>query len=470
MTVARLFDASSALAEIERVYEAQQRNRAAVASTTAAQRIAKIRRLGDAMLARRDEIRAAMWADYRKPAAEVDLSEVYPVAGEARHAARHLTSWMKPKRVSTPLALFGSSSRIVHEPKGVTLILSPWNFPFNLTFGPLISAIAAGNTAVLKPSEMTPESTACIRRIVTDLFDENEVAVIGGDAAVAEALLRKRWDHVFFTGSPAVGKIVMKAAAEHLTPVTLELGGKSPAIVDSTADVDEAAKKIAWGKFFNCGQICIAPDYVLVQESVAAEFTAKLRASIESHGAGSRGVLVNDRHAARMKAMFDAAIAAGAQIVTGGVFRDREIDATVLTDVPPDAAVMREEIFGPILPVLTYRTLDEAYAIIAGREKPLVLYVFSRDRKTANRIIAATTAGGTVVNHTLVHFYQLDLPFGGVGHSGFGRSHGFYGFEAFSNVRGVLDQRLKFSPIELLFPPYGGKLKEKLIDFTVRWL
>ena len=209
---------------------------------------------------------------------------------------------------------------------------------------------------------------------------------------------------------------------------------------------------------------------MLVQESVAAEFTAKLRASIEGLGAASRGIVVNDRHAARIKKLFDGAIASGAKIVTGGVFRDREIDATVLTGVPPDSAVMQEEIFGPILPMTTYRTLDEAYAIIARREKPLVLYVFSRDRKTARRIIGATTAGGTVVNHTLVHFYQLDLPFGGVGHSGFGRSHGFYGFEAFSNVRGVLDQRLKMSAIELLFPPYGGKLKEKLIDFTIRWL
>lgn len=470
MTAAvQLFD-SGAPAEIDRIYEAQQANRAAVARTTAAQRIAKIRRLGEAMLARRDEIRAAMWEDYKKPPAEVDLSEIYPVVGEARHAARHLKSWLKPKRVSTRLALWGSTSRIVHEPKGVTLIISPWNFPFNLSLGPLVSAIAAGNTAVLKPSEMTPASTACIRRILADLFDENEVAVIEGDASVAEALLRKKWDHIFFTGSPAVGKIVMKAAAEHLTSVTLELGGKSPVIVDSTADLDEAARKIAWGKFFNCGQICIAPDYLLVQESVAAALGEKLRAAIAALGEGSRGILVNDRHASRVKKLFDAAVASGAKVLTGGTFRDREIAPTILTGVAPDAAVMREEIFGPILPMLTYRTLDEAFAIIGAREKPLVLYVFSRDRKTAKRIIDSTTAGGTVVNHTLVHFYQLELPFGGVGHSGFGRSHGFAGFESFSNARGVMDQRLKFSAIELLFPPYGGKLKEKLIDFTIRWL
>lgn len=471
MTVAaHLFDHSSALAGIERVYEAQRNNRAAVASTTAAQRIAKIKRLEDAIHTRRDEIRAAMWADYRKPAAEVDLSEIYPIVSEARHARRHLKSWMKPKRVATRLALFGSQSRIVYEPKGTVLVISPWNFPFNLTLGPLISAIAAGNTAILKPSEMTPESTACMRRILGDLFEEEEVAVIEGDASVAAALLQNRFDHIFFTGSPAVGRIVMKSAAEHLTPVTLELGGKSPVIVDRTADLDEAAKKIAWGKFFNCGQICIAPDYVLVDESVAAVFNEKLCGSIEALGTESRGILVDDRHAARIRNLFDAAVAGGARVLTGGTFRGRDVGATVLTDVPPDAALMQEEIFGPLLPVMTYRTLDDAFAIIGAREKPLVLYVFTRDRKVARRILANTSAGGTALNHTMIHFYALDLPFGGVGQSGFGRSHGFAGFQGFSNPRGVLDQRLKFSAIELLFPPYGGKLKEKLIDFTIRRL
>ncbi len=471
MTVAaRLFESSSALADIERVYEAQRNNRAAVASTTAAQRIAKIRRLEEAMHARRDEIRAAMWADYRKPAAEVDLSEIYPVVSEARHARRHLKSWIKPKRVATRLALFGSQSRIAYEPKGTVLIISPWNFPFNLTLGPLISAIAAGNTAILKPSEMTPESTTCMRRILGDLFEEDEVAVIEGDASVAAALLQKRFDHIFFTGSPAVGRIVMKAAAEHLTPVTLELGGKSPVIVDRTADLGEAAKKIAWGKFFNCGQICVAPDYVLVDESVAAEFNEKLRASIEALGSESRGILVNDRHAGRIKKLFDAAVARGARVLIGGTFHERAVEPTVLTDVPPDTALMQEEIFGPLLPVMTYRTLDDAFVMIGAREKPLVLYVFSRDRKVLRRILANTSAGGTALNHTMIHFYALDLPFGGVGQSGFGRSHGFAGFQEFSNARGVLDQRLKFSAIELLFPPYRGKLKEKLIDFTVKWL
>ncbi|HEV3485266.1 MAG TPA: aldehyde dehydrogenase family protein, partial [Vicinamibacterales bacterium] len=238
----------------------------------------------------------------------------------------------------------------------------------------------------------------------------------------------------------------------------------------ATADLDEAAKKIAWGKFYNCGQICIAPDYVLVDERVRAPFLERLKSAIDALGNESRGIMVNERHAARVKRLFDDAVERGAEILTGGTFRGREIAPTVLGDVPPDAPLMQEEIFGPILPVLSYRSLDEAFDVIAAREKPLVLYAFSRDRRVVKQILRRTTAGGTAVNQTLVHFYQLNLPFGGVGHSGIGRSHGFYGFEAFSNVRGVLDQRLKFSPIELLYPPYRGKLKEKLIDFTVKWL
>ena len=457
--------------EIERIYALQQRRAREIAATGAQERIAKLRKLERLMLARRDEIRAAMWADYQKPAAEVDLSEIFPVVSEARHAIRHLRRWMKPKRAAGRLALFGASSRIVYEPKGVVLIIAPWNFPFNLTLGPLVSAIAAGNCVTLKPSEMTPSSSACMKRLLGELFEENEVAVIEGGADVAEPLLRKKWDHIFFTGSAAVGRIVMRAAAEHLTPVTLELGGKSPVIVDKTANLAEAAKKIAWGKFFNCGQICIAPDYVLVDETVRQPFLDKLRAAIEVLGGdASRGVMVNDRHAARVQRLFDAAVKQGAEVVTGGTFNGRLVAPTVLTNVSLEADVMQEEIFGPLLPVLTYRTLDDVDRLLEGREKPLVLYVFSRSRAVARDIVRRTRAGGTAVNHTLVHFYHPDLPFGGIGHSGVGKAHGFYGFEAFSHARGVLDQRLRFSPIELLYPPYTGRLKQFLIDFTVRWL
>jgi aldehyde dehydrogenase (NAD+) len=465
MSVEPRFAFAVAFDAIERVYQKQQNRRAAVAATTAGDRKEKIRRLHDALLTRREEIRQALWDDYRKPAAEVDLSEILPVVGEARHAIRHLSRWMKRQRVPAPLTLLGSRSHIQYQAKGLVLIISPWNFPINLTLGPLVSAIAAGNCAILKPSEMTPHASAWLKRLIGDLFDESEVSVIEGDASVAEALLRKKFDHIFFTGSPAVGKIVMRAAAEHLTPVTLELGGKSPAIVDRTANLDEAAKKIAWGKFFNSGQICIAPDYVLVDESVRAEFLEKIRrlANVES------GLLVNDGHAQRVKHLFDDAVERGATVVAGGTFEGRRIAPTILADVPADSAVMQEEVFGPILPVIAYQTLDDAVRIIEERERPLVLYLFSRARHVVRSLIRRTRAGGTVVNDTLLHFYQLNLPFGGVGNSGIGKAHGFFGFQAFSNARGVLEQPTRFSGIQLFYPPYT-RLKQKLIDWTVRYL
>jgi aldehyde dehydrogenase (NAD+) len=451
------FTRAAVFDDIDRIHDAQQRRRDAVGATNASERIAKIKRLHDALLARRDEIRQALWDDYRKPAAEVDLSEIYPVLGEARHARRHLREWMEPQYVPAPIALLGSRSQIIHEPKGVVLIISPWNFPVNLTLGPLVSAIAAGNCAMIKPSEMTPHASACMKRILGDLFDEDEVAVVEGDAAVAEALLKKRFDHIFFTGSPNVGRIVMRAAAEHLTSVTLELGGKSPAIVDRSANLDEAAKKLAWGKFFNSGQICIAPDYVLVDESVRAPFVEKLRRAIDALGGdATRSMLVNERHAARVRRLI------------GSSSTDRALPPTIVEQPAEDSDVMREEIFGPVLPVLTYRTLDDALRIIGEREKPLALYLFSRDRRVQRDVLRRTRAGGTAINDTLLHFYQLNLPFGGVGNSGVGKGHGRFGFEAFSNARGVFEQPTRWSMIQLLYPPYT-RFKQKLIDLTLKY-
>jgi aldehyde dehydrogenase (NAD+) len=458
----------SAVSEIDRIYEAQRRAQARVAATDATERIGKIRRLHDALLSRRDEIRAALWDDYRKPPEEADLTEILAVLGEARHAMRRLRGWMKPQRVSTPISLFGSRSRIFYEPKGVVLIISPWNFPVNLTLGPLVSAIAAGNCAIAKPSEMTPRTSACLKRILGDLFDESEVAVIEGDATVAQELLRKRWDHIFFTGSPRIGRIVMKAAAEHLTPVTLELGGKSPVIVDRTANLDEAAKKIAWGKSLNSGQVCIAPDYLLVDETIRDRFVEKLRAAIAAFGDDSRGVLINDGYAMRMQRLFDVAVHDGAEVVGGAASSGRQFPPTLLANVKSESAVMKEEIFGPLLPILGYRDLEDALRMISQGEKPLVLYVFSRDRGVVRRVIRATSAGGTVVNDTLVHFFQLNLPFGGVGESGIGKAHGRFGFEAFSNARGVLEQPTRFSVIQMLYPPYT-KFKRRLIDLTLKY-
>ena len=438
MSVDPRFTVLPALADIDRIFDQQQAARLEVAAASAAKRLSKIRRLHDALLKRRSEVHRALWDDYRKPAAEVDLSEIYPVLGEARHAMRHLATWMRPRRVAAPLALFGSRSRIVYEPRGVVLIISPWNFPINLTLGPLVAAIAAGNCAILKPSEMTSNTSAWIRRFIGDLFDESEIAVIEGDATVAERLLKKKFDHIFFTGSPRVGKIVMRAAAENLTSVTLELGGKSPVIVDRTADLDEAAKKIAWGKHLNSGQVCIAPDYLLVDESVRPAFMEKLRAQPVYESSW----LLKER---------------------------REVRTQIVEDPPLSSPLMSQEIFGPFLPVIGYRDLEEALRAVNSRERPLILYLFSRDRGVIDRVLRQTRAGGTVVNDTLIHFYQVNLPFGGVGESGFGKGHGRFGFEAFSNARGVLEQPTRFGMIQLLYPPYTW-LKQKLIDITLRWL
>jgi aldehyde dehydrogenase (NAD+) len=307
-----------------------------------------------------------------------------------------------------------------------------------------------------------------MKSIVADLFDESEVAIIEGDAETAAALLEKKFDHIFFTGSPRVGRVVMKAAAEHLTSVTLELGGKSPVIIDRTANLHEAARKVAWGKFLNSGQICIAPDYLLVDESIRAEFSVKLRAAIDAMGDSARGLLVNDAHAARIRAMLDDAVGNGAELVAGGIAKERDVSPTVLDRVSADSSVMRHEIFGPVLPIIPYRTIDEALRVIGEREKPLVLYLFSRSKRFVRDVLARTSAGGTVVNDTLVHFYQVNLPFGGVGESGMGKAHGFFGFEAFSNARGILEQPTRFSAIQLMYPPYTA-FKQKLIDLALKY-
>lgn len=461
--------ASPVPGDIDRVYTAQQKRRAAVAVTTADERIVKLTRLEKMLVRRRDEIRRALWDDYRKPAPEVDLSEIYPVVSEIRFARRHLRRWMRPRRVATPLTLFGSRSSVVYEPKGVVLVISPWNFPVNLSLGPVVSAVAAGNCVMLKPSERTPHASACMKRILAEVFAEDEVAVIEGDVSVSRELLTRKFDHIFFTGGANAGRAVMRAAAEHLTPVTLELGGKSPAIVDAGADLEDAARKIALGKLFNSGQVCVSPDYVLVHESVRAALEEKLVAVIRSlQGREARGILVDDVHADRIHAMFEEAKRSG-RVILAGETGVRSMDPVVVANVDPSSRLMQEEIFGPILPVVSFRDLDEALAVVEERERPLVLYLFTKSDDFVREVVMRTRAGGTAVNHTLVQFFQLNLPFGGVGESGIGKSHGFFGFETFSNARAIFEQRTRLSTFDLLVPPYTA-VKRKLIELAVRWL
>lgn len=461
----------------QETFQQQKRFAPTLRDTTAAQRLAKLDRLKQALEARREQIQQACAADFRKPAAEVELSEIFPVLHEIAHARRHLKKWMKPVKVAPTLAMLGTQAQIRYEPKGVCLIISPWNYPINLSFGPLVSAIAAGNTAILKPSELTPHCSRLIREIVEELFAPEEVAVFEGEAEVAQRLLALPFDHIFFTGSPAIGKVVMTAAANHLSSVTLELGGKSPAIVDETADLEKAVRDILWGKFTNNGQTCIAPDYVYVHERVREDFLDQARQQIARvFGADERAQrdnpdycrIVNTRHFARLKALLDDARQRGARIVTGGGSdaEERFIAPTVLSDVPLDARLMQEEIFGPLLPVLGYRELDQALADINARPKPLALYVFGKDQARIEKALGHVPAGGSCVNLCVVHFLHGNLPFGGVNNSGIGNAHGWYGFKAFSHERAVLVDR--FSITHWLFPPYTGKV-QALIKMTSRY-
>jgi len=465
---------------IERVFRAQQAHRPVMRATDAAQRRAKIERLRRAMFDRREAIRDALYADFKKPPEEVDLTEVKVVAEFASFAEKNLDDWMAPDRVGTPLTFIGTRSEIHYEPRGVALIISPWNYPFNLTFGPLISALAAGNCAILKPSEYTPHSSQLMREMVEALFDEREVALFEGDKDIAQQLLALPFDHIHFTGSPEIGKIVMKAAAEHLTSVTLELGGKSPAIVDDTADVLDAASKIAWGKFTNVGQTCIAPDYVLVHDRAYDLFVDALQHNIrrfygetpaDQHSTPDYARIVNAKHYERLQRLYHDALHRGASALAGGQSdeTDRYIAPTLLTDVPADADVMDEEIFGPLLPIVRFRAIDEALDRVNALPNPLSLYLFTDSPATENAVLSGTTAGTTAINDTLLQFFNPNLPFGGAGHSGIGKGSGYFGFKEFSNERAVLRRTAGSAIIKQLYPPYGPKSR-KVIDWLVKYL
>jgi aldehyde dehydrogenase (NAD+) len=463
-------------AQLEALFARLQAARWRVAATSADQRKAKLRALLEALLAHRKEAQEALHADFRKAPEEVDLTELYPVISEIKDALRHLTRWMKPLKVPTPIGFFGAASTIVHEPKGVTLIISPWNYPIYLTLGPLVSALAAGNCAVIKPSEFTPHTTAFLRKLLAGLFPEEEVALVEGDAEASQALSALPFDHIFFTGSPAVGKVVMKAAAEHLTSVTLELGGKSPVLVDADANLREAARKIAWGKCLNAGQTCVAPDYVLVHDKVHDALVQHLKEAFSAfygdtpeqrQASPDLARIINERHFQRLKSLLDGS---GAQVAFGGETDapSRYLSPTLLTGVDPASPVMQEEIFGPLLPILKVSDMDAAVAFVNARPKPLALYVFSGHRAAAESLIARTTAGGGCINDTVLHFAHTGLPTGGVNTSGIGKAHGVHGFQAFSNARGIVRQRTRFSAIQLMYPPYTGFVR-RMINLTLRY-
>jgi aldehyde dehydrogenase (NAD+) len=454
-------------AEARRIFEVQTANRWQMAATSAAERKDRLVRLRTALRQKREELCAAIHGDFGKHAVEAELTEFLPVVEELSLAIRDLKSWMRPRRASTPLTLLGSRSEVRYEPKGVVLVLAPWNYPFQLAINPVIAAIAAGNCVMLRPSDKTPRTGRFLKELLGSVFSESEAAVLLGDRALADALLDLPFDHVFFTGSPKTGRKVMACAARHLAPVTLELGGKSPVVVDETASLEASAERIAWGKFINAGQTCVAPDYVLVHESVAERFTAAMGAAVERfYGSteearlrsGDFACIVDVSSCHRLEGAVRDSIGAGARLVIGGSVdaAARRMSPTVLSHVPADSAIMADEIFGPVLPILSYRTLDDAIAAIRSRSKPLALYVFSRSRANVEKVLRSTTAGGSCVNNAVVHLANPHIPFGGVGESGMGHYHGRWGFEAMSHARAVLHQTLSPSN-KLLFPPYTSR-------------
>ncbi|GAA4501591.1 aldehyde dehydrogenase family protein [Hymenobacter ginsengisoli] len=432
------------------------------------------------LTANRVAIQEALYQDFKKPPEETDLTEIWPSLTELRHAGRQLKKWLAPLAVGTPMALLGTRSWVQAEPKGVVLIIAPWNYPFYLALDPLASAIAAGNAVVVKPAEQTPATSALLRRLAEEVFRPDEVLVVEGGKEVASELLRLPWNHIFFTGSPQIGKIVMRAAAEHLSGVTLELGGKSPAIVDDTANLRDAAEKIVWGKFLNAGQTCVAPDYLLVQASVREALLVELRRAIGVfYGPDNEAIkasksfarIVNAHHFTRLATLLEDAEARGATVAQGGSFDEAQcyLEPTILTDVPTGAAILEEEIFGPLLPVLTFERLPEAAAYINARLPPLAQYVFTTSPANRRYLLDTVAAGGAAVNETIIQLAHPDLPFGGVGNSGLGKAHGYAGFLAFSNEKAVLQQRVGFTGIKQFYPPYTGRVR-RLLGLLLRYL
>jgi aldehyde dehydrogenase (NAD+) len=421
------------------------------------ERRAALARLADVVRQNEAALVAALKADLDRPEAETILMDYLNVLEDIRHARRHLGAWMRPRRVWPTPATFGSSGRIEPQPRGTCLIIAPWNVPFHLALGPLVSCLAAGNAAILKPSEMAPATSALLARMLAEVFPPDLVTVIEGDKAVAEELLSLPFDHIFFTGSPAIGKIVMAAAARNLTSVTLELGGKSPVIIGPDANLNQAADWITFGKFLNAGQTCIAPDHLYVHASVHQAFVTLLRQRIAkaySTGAASPHLsrIVTPTHAQRLGALIDDAISKGATPTLSGGQDGQRIGPHLIEGTTPDMRLSREEIFGPLLPIIPYTDLDAVLQRIEAGDKPLALYIFDLDRTRIDRITRATTSGAVGVNLTLVHFSHVNLPFGGVNTSGIGAAHGFAGFRAFSHERAVLRNRFLLLPF--LFPPF----------------
>jgi len=461
--------------DILRIFEKQKQRRWEISQSSAPQRIERLQRLYDNLESRREQLYTAINNDFHKHRAETELTEMVPTLLEIKHTIKHLSRWMRHERASTPLVLWGTKSEIHYEAKGQVLILSPWNYPVMLTLTPLIGAIAAGNVVMLRPSEKTAKTALFLKELITSTFDESEVAMFVGPTELANVLLDLPFDHIFFTGSPRVGKMVMEKAAKHLASVTLELGGKSPTIIDETADVAAAAERVVWGKFINAGQTCIAPDYVFVHQSRVDVFINECKKTLQHFYGATESEQKRSQDFARiidlaalqrLQTTLEQTIAQGARIEAGGAIDvgERYIAPTLLSQVQGTMPIMANEIFGPILPVMTFNTLDEVTHFISAHDKPLALYFFSKSPANIKQMLSQTSSGGTLINNTVIHIGNSNLPFGGVGLSGLGNYHGHFGFKTFSHARGVMHQRWP-NLLKFFYPPYS-KRTERFLEWV----
>jgi len=421
----------------------------------------QLKQLKQAISDFQEKITEALFQDLGKPKFEAIMTEVAYCGEEIDYFLKHLDRWAKNQPVKTPLNFFPAKSFIVPESLGQVLIISPWNYPFQLAIIPLLGAIAAGNCAIIKPSEITPNTSKVLSDLIAQTFDPSYITVVEGDKTVAQELLQQKFDHIFYTGGSAVGKIVMKTAAEHLTPVTLELGGKSPCLVEPDIHVEHSAKRIIWGKFINAGQTCIAPDYLLVHRSIKEELVQAMKAGLrEFYGvnpteSSDYARIVSEKHFNRLREFLN-----NGKIIAGGETNaeTRYIAPTLLEAVSWEDPVMQEEIFGPILPILEYEDLDSAIAQINAYPKPLALYLFSQDKNKQQKVLQETSAGGVTINDTIIHIASTELPFGGVGESGMGAYHGKASFDTFTHYKSVTNRKF-WLDIPLRYPPYAGKFK-----------
>lgn len=452
-----------------RVFELQGKRALDLRETGAGARIEKLKLLRRAIMLNRSAIVAAAAQDFGRSETETEFTELLPVMMEISDHCRHLKKWLKPKKVRSTMMMFGTRGYTRYEPRGRCLIIAPWNYPVTLTLGPLVPAIASGNTVMIKTSEIAPNFSRVLVKVVEQCFDESEVAIFEGDASVSEALLKLPFDHCFFTGSPEIGKLVMGAASQHLCSVTLELGGKSPVIVDATADISLAAKTICWAKYINNGQTCIAPDHIYVESSVKDRFVGEVRKNLDRwYGDGEVKLsrVVNRRHTERIIGLLDDAKEKDGEVLYGGeVDAERNfVSPTVLGNVSEEARINKEEIFGPLLPIIEFDNVNDVIKRINKDPKPLALYIWSRDKDRSDGFINKTSTGAVCVNHVAAHFLHHNLPFGGVNNSGMGSYHGEWGIKAFSHEKSILKTR--FLVARVFFPPYGAGIK-KAIRFLV---